>query len=94
MSSCTDALSSKELGLLISTSQMLFYNLISPIELKQGLIADKNLLTFVHTKQGARVSTLYSELRASLPYAGNGKGPWFLQVSQEYLFMEVKLQQS
>lgn len=37
---------------------MLFYNLISPIELKQGLIADKKLLTFVHTKKGARVSTL------------------------------------
>lgn len=94
MSSSTDALSTKELALLISTSQMLFYNLISPIELKQGLIADKRLLTFVHTKEGVRVSTLHLELSASSPYASNGKGLWFLHVSQEYLLMEVKLQKS
>lgn len=55
LSSC---ISTIELGLLIFTSQMLFYNLIKPIELKQGLIADKNLLTFVYKKKGARVSTL------------------------------------
>lgn len=41
MSTRTDVLSSKEVGELISASQMLLYSLISPIELKQGLITDK-----------------------------------------------------
>lgn len=73
-SNCTDALSAKELGLLISTSQMLFYNLISPIQLKQGLIAGKKLLIFLHIKKGAAVSTFFGELSASLPYADHGEG--------------------
>lgn len=73
LSSCTGALSTKELGLLISTSQMLFHNLISSTELKQGLIADKILHTFLHTSKGVRVSTLHFGACAV-----DGEGIWFL----------------
>lgn len=68
---------------------MLFHNLISSTELKQGLIANKILHTFLHASKGERVSTLHFGALAA-----DDEGIWFLYVPQEFLSGKVKLQQS
>lgn len=73
MSTRTDALSSKEVGKLISTSQMLLYNLISPIEMKQGLITDKKAPHLNAYKEKGKGEHLAFLIGASSPCAGDGK---------------------
>lgn len=89
MSTRTDVLSSKEVGELISTSQMLLYSLISPIELKQGLITDKKSSSSLCIQRKGQGWASCFLVGTSSPCAGDGESFWFLHVPQECVSVDV-----